>query len=57
MSFLSVLGSTWCSNSECVGEEEHSREDPVMGMKEICAGKIHMRAASAGIKAEINWYW
>lgn len=54
MSFLSALGSTWCLNSECVGEEKFSREEPVTGLKEICAGKTHMRAASAGLEAGIN---
>ena len=54
MSFLSALGSTWCANSECVGEEKRSREEPVTGMKEIRAGKIHMRAPSAGLEAGIN---
>lgn len=53
MSFLSALGSTWCPNSMC-GEEKCSREEAVMGMKEICAGKMHMGATSAGLEAEIN---
>lgn len=54
MSFLSALRSTWCPTSECVGEEKCSREEPVMEMKEICSGKIHMRAAPAGLEAGIN---
>lgn len=54
---LSALRSTWCPTSECVGEEKCSREEPVMEMKEICSGKIHMRAAAAGLEAGINWHW